>query len=33
MCKICKHEKKKKRKEKKGGQKGMMQCRIVGKTY
>ena len=33
MCKICKHEKKKKRKEKKGGQKGMMQCWIVGKTY
>ena len=36
MCKICKHVKKKekkKKKKKKGGQEGMMQCWIVGKTY
>ena len=32
MCKICKHIKKKKKK-KEGGQEGMMQCWIVGKTY
>ena len=29
MCKICKHV----QKEKKGGQEGMMQYWIVGKTY
>ena len=27
------YKKKKERKEKKGGQEGMMQCWIVGKTY